>query len=321
MALNPNAKYPGQTAGTSVGYPYGEARNQLSPDDGTGTPLEEAWVNDLWGWQQALLQFAGITPSGSADEAGTSDYLDALTTIFPNIKDGGTYTPAAKVIVNGAGIETNDLDATDADVTGTLTAATLDATTATCTTLSGTTATYATVNATNVNATDVVATGTLDVTGLSTVSDVSASGSVVAANLQATAALVAAAGTFSQRLAFANNGHLGFRLTKIPALLADKTIAVGIDAGADYYGQAFSFEGSSGAVRNLQIIGTVQDGDFLIIRTNGVTSDTNLLRTDGTQIGTLDSQDFVICMVIDGHWDVMFHANSSAGMLFDGTGS
>jgi hypothetical protein len=48
------------------------------PGDGTGTPWEEDIVNDLFGWQQQLLDAAGITPSGNPDKKSVSQYYDAM---------------------------------------------------------------------------------------------------------------------------------------------------------------------------------------------------------------------------------------------------
>lgn len=67
-----------QTDAASAAYPHGSARNKGSPGDTGATPLEKAWVNDLWGWQQALLSAGGVTPSGNPDEVGASDYLTAM---------------------------------------------------------------------------------------------------------------------------------------------------------------------------------------------------------------------------------------------------
>lgn len=74
MALAPNLRYPAQTD-AAAGYPQGKARNAVTFQDGTGTPLERDWLNDLWGFQQALLANAGIAPSGTPDQVGSSQYL------------------------------------------------------------------------------------------------------------------------------------------------------------------------------------------------------------------------------------------------------
>jgi hypothetical protein len=81
MALVPSAEYPAQTSTSDPNFPYGKARNISVASDGTGFPLEKEWVNDLLGFEQALLVATSITPSGNPDEVGTSDYLDALRKI------------------------------------------------------------------------------------------------------------------------------------------------------------------------------------------------------------------------------------------------
>jgi hypothetical protein len=87
MALIPGTRYPAQTD-AAAGYPHGKARNAGSYQDGTGTPLEQDWVNDLFGLQQSLLVRAGITPSGDPDEVGASQYLEAIERVarLKNIK-------------------------------------------------------------------------------------------------------------------------------------------------------------------------------------------------------------------------------------------
>jgi hypothetical protein len=80
MALIPSSRYPGQIDAAAA-YPQGKARNAGSYQDGTGTPLEKDWVNDQFGFQQALLADAGIVPSGSPDQVGASQYLDAVRAI------------------------------------------------------------------------------------------------------------------------------------------------------------------------------------------------------------------------------------------------
>jgi hypothetical protein len=82
MAIIPSAKYPGQVASDPTNYPRGKARNVTVSGDGTGTPLEKDWVNDLWGFQQAMLYSVGFTPSGNPDTALDSQYLQALIALF-----------------------------------------------------------------------------------------------------------------------------------------------------------------------------------------------------------------------------------------------
>jgi len=82
MALRPRDAYPGQTGTIDAGYPHGKAQNISVPGDGTGTPLEAAWVNDQWGFLQALLEAGEIAPSGQPDMVGASDYLNALRAVI-----------------------------------------------------------------------------------------------------------------------------------------------------------------------------------------------------------------------------------------------
>lgn len=81
MAIIPETKYTGKIKPSSAEYPYGEARNITVPGDGTGTPWEAALVNDIFGFQQSLLEEAEITPSGNPDKVGASQYLEAVKRI------------------------------------------------------------------------------------------------------------------------------------------------------------------------------------------------------------------------------------------------
>jgi hypothetical protein len=79
LAISPAATYPSQVDTTDiVGYPFGAAKNVAAIGDGTGTPLEEKWVSDLFGFEQALLSAAGIIPNGNPDKVGASQYFDAI---------------------------------------------------------------------------------------------------------------------------------------------------------------------------------------------------------------------------------------------------
>lgn len=79
MAISPKTLYPGQIDLTDpAGYPEGKARNINVPGDGTGTPWEKEVCNDLFGFQQALLDVASAAPSGTPDKVGASQYLDGV---------------------------------------------------------------------------------------------------------------------------------------------------------------------------------------------------------------------------------------------------
>lgn len=105
MAINPETQYPGKINPSNADYPYGSARNITIPGDGTGTPWEAAIVNDLLGWQQALLSDAGVIPNGNPDKATASQYLTALK----KITIGATDYVFATVAAMAAGTAINSL--------------------------------------------------------------------------------------------------------------------------------------------------------------------------------------------------------------------
>lgn len=82
MALDLKLVYPGQIDTTDpTGYPQGKAKNIVNPGDGTGTPWEKQIVNDLLGFEQELLARASISPSGTPDKAGASQYATGVEAI------------------------------------------------------------------------------------------------------------------------------------------------------------------------------------------------------------------------------------------------
>ena len=78
MAIVPETAFPGKIATSSAAYPLGKARDVTTPGDGTGTPWKALLLNDIFGFQQALLDAVGAVASGSPDEVGASQYLEAL---------------------------------------------------------------------------------------------------------------------------------------------------------------------------------------------------------------------------------------------------
>lgn len=78
MALEPSAEYGAQVDTSDSDYPLGKAKPDIVPGDGNGTPLHHDWMNDIWGFQQALLDSTGTTADGNPDKVGASQYLDAL---------------------------------------------------------------------------------------------------------------------------------------------------------------------------------------------------------------------------------------------------
>lgn len=69
-------KDPAGTTNSAGAFP-----NVIAVDNavaGNGTLLEELWLTDKWGFFQALMSGAGLTPSGSAETATTSQLLEAM---------------------------------------------------------------------------------------------------------------------------------------------------------------------------------------------------------------------------------------------------
>ena len=78
MALNPGVKWPTRTTAPGANYPYASAKDESSPGANDGTPYELARADDIFGFQQAILDSLGIVPSGNAETALVSQYLQGL---------------------------------------------------------------------------------------------------------------------------------------------------------------------------------------------------------------------------------------------------
>lgn len=96
--INLGSQYPTQTASDPTNYPYGKAQNITTPGDGTGTPLEAAFYNDLNGMMQAIVNEGGVTPSGSPETIVSSDIVDALKVIIGDLQGVTEYESAEQTI-------------------------------------------------------------------------------------------------------------------------------------------------------------------------------------------------------------------------------
>lgn len=94
MAIRLIIQYPGQVGGATGAYPHGVPRNVSAPSAGDGTPWEEAFVKDIYGFLSKLIDDAAIVHSGVADTALASQYLEALQALFLQVTQlesaGGT---------------------------------------------------------------------------------------------------------------------------------------------------------------------------------------------------------------------------------------
>ena len=73
-------------------YLIGKAQNELIEGDGLGSPWHELVINNtILGPISAILWWADITPDGSEEKAGQSQYLDALRIISQDMNWGNRF--------------------------------------------------------------------------------------------------------------------------------------------------------------------------------------------------------------------------------------
>ena len=82
MALKRNETYPGRFSNPTDDHPQGAFKNRSAPGAQDGSYLEQGWANDWDGFFGRLLTIAGVTPNGSVDTASSSQYYDALKSLF-----------------------------------------------------------------------------------------------------------------------------------------------------------------------------------------------------------------------------------------------
>lgn len=80
MSVSISTTYPGQSNAPDIpaGFPFGSLRNITTPGDGLGTPWENAYQNDLYGFLTKVLNNVGESPTGVIDNANLSQYFNAL---------------------------------------------------------------------------------------------------------------------------------------------------------------------------------------------------------------------------------------------------
>lgn len=75
--LNIEKDLPNTLPATS-NRPFGEVKNDDVAGDGSGTPVTAVWASDLYYALYAVINDAGMLPSGRAEDVNTSDFLAAL---------------------------------------------------------------------------------------------------------------------------------------------------------------------------------------------------------------------------------------------------
>lgn len=84
MAINLVTQYDTRATAASLDYPSGSFKNISAPGLKDGTPLEQAWANDILGSRDAILLAAGLTADGNVETAQSSQVLDAIYTLIEN---------------------------------------------------------------------------------------------------------------------------------------------------------------------------------------------------------------------------------------------
>lgn len=110
MALKRNETYPGRFNNPTTEHPQGAFKNCSASGAQDGSYLEQQWANDWDGFFGRLLTLAGVTPNGNVDTASSSQYYDALKSLFlqrtdpfGDIKSDGSVPTALANLGLGAG--------------------------------------------------------------------------------------------------------------------------------------------------------------------------------------------------------------------------
>lgn len=103
MALKRNERYPGRFQNPSTSQPQGAFKNRTSPTSQDGSYLEADWANDWSAFFSSVLSGANVTPNGSVDAVGASQYYNALLSLFlrPGNALGEIATAGTQAVARG----------------------------------------------------------------------------------------------------------------------------------------------------------------------------------------------------------------------------
>lgn len=101
--------YQPNVTAPNADYPYGAVRDDSSESATDGTPIRQAFLNDINGFFQAMLHGAGIVPNGNAETVQTSQLRQALQVLTDARVNA--LVPAATTLIAG-----KSRFATDAEV-------------------------------------------------------------------------------------------------------------------------------------------------------------------------------------------------------------
>jgi len=97
--INLETTYTPNVNAADANYNYGSFRNDSNGAATDGTPLEQAFFNDINGFFQSIVVEAGVVPNNSPDTATNSQIKTALKTIIAN--SIGSNVPQATTAVAG----------------------------------------------------------------------------------------------------------------------------------------------------------------------------------------------------------------------------
>ncbi len=102
--------YGSRVDSTDPAFPTGKALDRGIP--GTGTPAVEAWVNDIWGFHQALLDAAdGSTANGDEEGVGQGQLLDAVLRLL--VGNSGAVFSSITNMTSGSTLNGQTVPATE----------------------------------------------------------------------------------------------------------------------------------------------------------------------------------------------------------------
>ncbi|CAL9962058.1 tail fiber protein [Vibrio phage K165] len=90
MAIRKDNDYPGRWLAASPDYPMGNPKNRTTSISKDGSYLEKKWIQDYEAFFGAMMNYAAITPSGTVDTAGSSQFFDALQSCILKTRVGQT---------------------------------------------------------------------------------------------------------------------------------------------------------------------------------------------------------------------------------------
>lgn len=89
---NYSKDYPGFVNAPDAAYPQGSPKNATTDTAEDGTPVEQGWVADQWGFMQSVMHEAGDTPNEQSESVSNPQVLTALKKITKKEIQNTAYT-------------------------------------------------------------------------------------------------------------------------------------------------------------------------------------------------------------------------------------